>query len=173
MNNLRTNPINISVSAGKANKETNKKLYTTKKANKKIGKRTLDINDNNLELQGILFFEEIGCSVELCQDKGPNYSFSKEARKKDGYLNTNKSFENKEDSFYEPDCGKQKPERFKKKQQQTTQISDLSFDLLLTFVDEPIEQIGQTEEEPLRAAQREQSNVNNRKSSFYKTTRIG
>ena len=132
MNNLRTNRLKVSPAAGRTASPENQRLYSVKKATGRVGNRQVDVSEDNINTLSILFFEELGCSIELCAE---NFSFSGEARSGDGSpmmtQNTQKSFENQDDPFYEPDCGKKKPKQNKKREEDTQQQADLVYDLLV------------------------------------------
>ena len=132
MNNLRTNRLKVSPAAGRTASPENQRLYSVKKATGRVGNRQVDVSEDNINTLSILFFEELGCSIELCAE---NFSFSGEARSGDGSpvmtQNTQKSFENQDDPFYEPDCGKKKPKQNKKREEDTQQQADVVFDLLV------------------------------------------
>ena len=132
MNNLRTNRLKVSPAAGRTASPENQRLYSVKKATGRVGNRQEDVSEDNINTLSILFFEELGCSIELCAE---NFSFSGEARGGDGApvmtQNTQASFENQDDPFYEPDCGKKKPKQNKKREEDIQQQADLVLDLLV------------------------------------------
>jgi hypothetical protein len=158
MNNLRTKQIRLSPTSGRKEPQETEKLYFIKKASKRVGNRQEDVNQDNANTLSILFFEELGCTIELCQE---NFSFSGEARSGDGSpmmtQNTQASFENQDDPFYEPDCGKKKPKQNKKREEDTQQQADLVFDLLVD-ISEETESVTETQtQEVLQSVQQEGS----------------
>ena len=104
MNNLRTNRLKVSPAAGRTASPENQRLYSVKKTTGRVGNRQEDVSEDNINTLSILFFEELGCSIELCAE---NFSFSGEARSGDGApvmtQNTQASFENQDDPFSDRD----------------------------------------------------------------------
>lgn len=137
MNNLRTNRLKVSPAAGRTASPENQRLYSVKKAAGRVGNKQQEVSEDNANTLSILFFEELGCSIELCAE---NFSFSGEARGGDGApamtQDTQRSFENQDDPFYEPDCGKKKPKQNRKREEETQQQADLVFDLLVDMSEE-------------------------------------
>ena len=124
MNIKNIKNINIKPASDNISKEQNKKLYTIKRANRNIGKKTANIDSSNVDSNIILFFEELGCSIENCNLL--DYSLI-DKTKKEKEIPTDKSFEDKDDPFYDGDCGKQAAKRQKeKKKQQEKKVENVN-----------------------------------------------
>lgn len=133
MNIKNIKNINIKSASNKTSKEQNEKLYTIKRANRNIGKKTTNIDSSNIDSNIILFFEELGCSIENCNLL--DYSLI-DKPKKEKEISTDKSFEDKDDPFYDGDCGKQAAKRQKeKKKQQEKKVENVN-EVLNTIVNE-------------------------------------
>jgi hypothetical protein len=142
MNGIRNKIIKISP-INNSTKQDQRKLSVAKKNKQKV-------NEDNVDIVNIMFFENIGCSIENCPE---NYSFERQARSGEGkpFLseNTNKSFENSDDPFYEPDCQGRKPKQSKEKENKTLEFSENILDLLEDLTSDV------TTQEPLQTIQQE------------------
>lgn len=150
MNSIRNKLITLPTIPNISSQQ-NKKIKAVQKANKAKGTKQ-KITEDNVDTINIMFLENLGCSIEECPE---NYTFQGQARSGEGkpFLseNTNKSFENSDDSFYEPDCQDRKPKKNKQKQTQATQFSEDILDLVEDLTSEV------TSQEPLQSIQQEGS----------------
>lgn len=165
MNNIRTKRISLRPAKNNTTSQEDQKLYAVKKAAERVGNRPANIDENNVDTLSVLFFEDLGCSIELCKE---DYSFARQAMSGEGGFifeeGATKSFENQDDPFYEPDCGKKKPKQNKKREEETQQQAEMTFDLLVD-ISEETEQVTGTTQEVLQSVQRE--------SDFTASTGLG
>lgn len=150
MNNIRTKRISLRPAKNNTTSQEDQKLYAVKKATERAGNRSANIDENNVNTLSVLFFEDLGCSIELCKE---DYSFARQAMSGEGGFifeeGATKSFENQDDPFYEPDCGKKKPKQNKKREEETQQQAEMTYDLMVDMSEETESLTGtQTQEAP-------------------------